>query len=250
MKSKILSIIGLCLLTLTTHAQQEVVTKSYTVKKSDRIELAFKYPELVQIKTWDKNEVQIMATLNINGGENNDSFELTADEKRGVLNISSKIKGIGKFKNANYYISRKKDDDDDGEDVIISKNGTNITIGSGGNSRYNGVRVSVILEVTVPKGAVLDVNAQYGMVEVMDLPKDITVKAKYGGADISLSESSVESLWAATSWGQIYANLSQKMSIGGNDMPGKEMTARIKDGRGDKSVKVDSEYGNVFLRKN
>lgn len=250
MKSTILTLIGLCLVTLAVHGQEEVVTKSFPVDKSDKIVLEFKYPELVQIKTWDKNEVQIKSTLYINDGKDNDSFVLSSSERNGTFTIKSQIKGIGKFKNASYYIgkSNNDDDDDNDSDLRISKNGTNVTIGRGG--RYDGVRISVVLEVTVPKNADLLVEAQYGMVEVIDLPKNLNVEAKYGGADITLTETSVESLWAATSWGQIYANLSQEMTIGGNDMPGKEMTARIKGGSGKKSIKVDSEYGNVFLRKN
>lgn len=249
MKSTILTLISLCLVTLAVHAQEEVVTKSFPVKKSDNITLEFKYPELVQIKTWDKDEVQIKSTVYINGGKDNDSFEFTSETSRGGLTISSEIKGIDKFKNTSYYIGRDNDDEEN-EDVIISKNGTSITIGNGNAGRYDGVSISVVLEVTVPKEVELSVNAQYGLVEVVDLPTTLNVKAKFGGADITLLESTIESLWAATSWGQIYANLSQKMSIGGNDMPGKEMTAQIEEGRGSKSVKVDSEFGNVFLRKN
>ncbi len=250
MKSTILTLIGLCLFTLSGFSQEEVITKSFPVKKSAKIALTFKYPELVQIKTWDKDEVQIKSTLYINEGKDNDSFQLTTRESKGALEVKSNIEGISKFKNTSYYIGRDSDDDNTEGDVIISKNGSTTTIGRRGGGRYNGVRISVILEVMVPKNTDLYVNAQYGMVEVIDLPRNISVEAKYGGADISLAESTVESLWAATSWGQIYANLSQKMNIGGNDMPGKEMTARISDGGGNKSVKVDSEFGNVFLRKN
>lgn len=247
MKSTILTLIGLCMMTLTFYGQEEVVTKSFPIKKSDKVTLEFKYPELVQIKTWDKNEVQIKSTIFINGGKDNDSFELTSAQSRDGLTITSSIKDIDKFKNGNYYVGGRNDND---EDVTISKNGQSITIGNGRGGNHNGVRISVTLEITVPKSTELSINAQFGLVEVIDLPKALNVEAKFGGADITLLESSIESLWAATSWGQIYANLSQKMSIGGNDMPGKEMTARIKGGSGSKSIKVDSEFGNVFLRKN
>lgn len=247
MKSTILTLIGLCMLTFTFYGQEEVVTKSFPVKKSDKVTLEFKYPELVQIKTWDKNEVQIKSTVFINDGKDNDSFELNSETNRDGITITSQIKDIDKFKNGNYYVGGRNDDDGD---VTISKNGQSITVGSGRGGRYDGVRISVVLEIMVPKEAELSVNAQFGLVEVIDLPKTISVEAKFGGADITLLESSIESLWAATSWGQIYANLSQKMRIGGNDMPGKEMTARIKEGIGNKSIKVDSEFGNVFLRKN
>ncbi|MDB4448044.1 hypothetical protein N9223_00820 [bacterium] len=235
MKSTILTLIGLCLVTLAVNGQEEVVTKSFSVKESDKITLEFKYPELVQIKTWDKNEVQIKATLYINDGKDNDSFELTSEANRDGLMISSEIKGINKFKNTSYYIGRDSDDEDN-EDVMITRNGTSLTIGNGKPGSHNGVRISVVLEVTVPQNADLSVDAQYGMVEVIDLPKILSIQAKYGGADITLAEASVESLWAATSWGQIYANLSQEMTIGGNDMLGKEMTARIEGGSGKKST--------------
>lgn len=237
------------MVTLAVHSQEEVVIKSFSVKESDKITLEFKYPELVQIKTWDKNEVQIKATLYINDGKDNDSFELTSEANRDGLTVSSQIKSIDKFKNTSYYIGRDSNDEEN-EDVMIPRNGTSIRIGNGKPGSHNGVRISVVLEVIVPKNAELLVNAQYGMVEVIDLPKTLNIQAKYGGADIALSEASVESLWAATSWGQIYSNLSQEMTIGGNDMLGKEMTARIERGSGKKMIKVDSEYGNVFLRKN
>ncbi len=241
MKTTILILFNL-LFVVSVSLGQEVRKETFQVKNASRINLDFKYPELVKLETWDKNEVEIIAELQIDGGESNDDFKLESHIKGGELTISSYLKNVGKHRDVNIYIN---DDDNDGETVTISRNGKKLVIGDSNN----GLQVSIVLKVKMPKHIELNIDSQFGMVEVIDIPKSLFVKAKFGGADIAMSENSINSLRASTSWGQIYSNLSDNVKIGGNDMLGKEMIAELSNGRGGKSVKVNTEFGNVFLRK-
>lgn len=238
-------ILMLCFFTSIAWSQEEK-TSSYALKGAKQISLDFKYPQTVTIKTWDSPEVKIVASLDINDGQDNDKFILEEQLKGNILHISSRIKDLDKIKTWNVY----KDDDDDDESVRISKNGRTIRIGSGGKSVNWGTEVFVELEVFVPKNTPLDISAKFGLVEVIDAPKDIEIVAKFGGADISLNESQVGFLLAETSWGQIFTNLSGDLKVGGDDMLGKRMYAELKGRSNGPSIKVETDFGNVFLRKN
>lgn len=239
MKRTIITLYGFFVMTMVSLGQ-ETRTEKFPMKGATLVNLDFEYPQLIKVETWDKKEIQVVANLHINNGKNNDDFKLESKIKGDVITISSYIEDIKKFNNVNIYV----DDEDQENDVSITRNGKRITVGS--NRR--GVYISIELIVSIPKNVELNIDSQYGMVEVVNIPKSLKVKAKFGGADVAVSENTIKSLWASTSWGQIYSDLSKKIEIGGNDMPGKEMIARISNG-GAKSIEIDSEFGNVFLRK-
>ncbi|NVK85162.1 MAG: hypothetical protein HWE21_12625 [Cytophagia bacterium] len=226
---------------------QSTFEKSYQLNKEDKLTLDFEYPELVKINTWEKQEVLVKARVFINGKENTEDF--TIEDKRGSkgLIISSHLKDIDKH-NGNYIMV--SDDDDDEESITVNRDGKSITIGKGNGNYTYGTKIDIELEITLPKSAVVQVNAKYGMVEVQSLPKEIEVLAKFGGADIKVIERNIKDLNVSTSWGQIFANLDSKLSVKGNDMMGKQMIAELKENGGSESLRVESEFGNIFLRKN
>jgi hypothetical protein len=73
---------------------QTPVNKTYPVKQGQKISLHFDFPELVKISTWDKNEVSITGTVNINGGESDDAFELLESNSVSSLFIENKIRKL------------------------------------------------------------------------------------------------------------------------------------------------------------
>lgn len=223
------------------------IEKTYQLSANEKLSLDFEYPELVKISTWDKQEVLIKAKVLINNQDATEDFTLSENRSSNQLVISSHLKNKDKYENN--YITVADDEDDD-ESVIVSRNGKTITIGDKGKRYYSGTRIEIEVEITLPKNAVVDVEAKYGMVEVLSAPKDLVVFAKYGGADVKIDEVGLKQLRATTSWGQIFSNLSSKLSITGDDMLGKSMRVEFDSSKGANSVKVESEYGNVFLRKN
>ena len=235
----------LCFITSTAWSQEEK-TFSFALNSAKQISLDFEYPQIVTLKTWDSPEVKIVANLDINDGQDNDKFELRDEQKGNTLHIHSKIKDLDKIRTWNVY----KDDDDDNESIRISKNGRTIRIGGGGKSVNWGTEVFVELEIFVPKDIPLSIDAKYGLVEVIDMPQQLEIVAKFGGADISLNENQIGFLSAETSWGQIFTNLTSDLKVGGDDMLGKRMYAELKGRNNGPSIKVETDFGNVFLRKN
>ncbi len=242
---RFLTIAGfLCCLTLGAIAQEKITSENFDASKVERIDFQFKYPELVKINTWDKKEVKIEANVYINDGENNDDFKLKSKIRNGALVIESEIENLSSYRN--YTMNRDKDRGRGG--VTISKNGS--TISRNGRWGRNSVTVSVILTVTVPAGMEVDMIAQYGMVEVLSNASPLKIDAKYGGVDVVVDETSNLEISASTQWGQIYHNLDAKLRAKGDGFPGKWMRTEASLNRGTRKLQVESQYGNVYLRKN
>ena len=240
-------LVGLCLFLTLPIVAQDKRDFVFNASRSESIVIDVSFPNIV-LKTWDKNEVKIQASININDGRNNDRFKLTSEQDGAQLLITSEITGIDDWNNHTIYGNRSEDSKDK---IRISKNGKTITIGD--NDDYSiseeGNEIDVELEIYVPVHKPLTIKAKFGMVEVLEVPDDLEVYAKFGGADLSIDESALGFLKASSSWGQIFSNLSEKMEFEGNDMLGKQMIAKLEKGKG-KKLSVKSDFGNVYLRKN
>ncbi|WP_339696777.1 hypothetical protein [uncultured Roseivirga sp.] len=246
MKKPILILIMLMLFSVCAFAQKQI-DQTFDASAVKNIDLFFKYPELVKIKVWDKNEVSIKGQVEIHNGEFDDDFELSSKVSGGKLMIESNIKNIDNYKN--YQVYTDKDEDGESRAITISKNGTTITTGKSG--RYtNGINISIVLEVTVPRNMAVVLDARYGLVEVLQSPKQLDVEARYGGVDVQVDETESLDLEASTQWGQIFSNLETKVEIGGDDGLGKWMKAHASIKDGSQRLKVESQYGHVYLRKN
>ncbi|OEJ99992.1 hypothetical protein [Roseivirga misakiensis] len=223
---------------------QEQSTKSFPLKSAKEVSLDFEYPQIVKIKTWDKDEVQVISKLDINEGKDNDNFTLRSTSEGGRLTISSKLTGLSKYDGV--YMSSSDDYEDHKQKVF--KNGKRVDQGNG--NRNKGVEIFIVVEVTVPKNRPLTITAKYGLVEVVDLPIELFVDAHFGGADLTIKENNIGFLTVSSSWGQLFSDLNSDFNIKGNDMPGKKMIAELSTKKNGNKVNVETRFGNVFLRKN
>ncbi len=247
MKKILLSIVLVVLGTAGTLGQTRI-SETYDTRSADELNLIFEYPELVQVKVWDGKEVKIEGTVNIQDGEFDESFEIKSSAENNRFTIESTIKNLKKMK-GDY--SRHVYSDDDNTSVTISDKGTTINVGSGKRRTYkNGINISIELVVTVPRNMKVTLNARYGLVEVLESPETLEVDARYGGVDVVINESQLLEFDASTQWGQIFSNLEVPVKMDGNEGMGKWMKARASLKKGDKRLSVESQYGNVYLRKN
>ena len=242
MKKLISTVLLLLSIIATSFGQEEITTLNFDASKADRIDLRLKYPELIRITTWDKKEVKIEANVLINDGRNNDDFKLSSELKGGTLEIESEIENLKDYRN---YTTHR--DTDNGSGMTVTRNGTTISR----NGKWDkGIVVSVILEITIPKGMELNVDATYGIVEVLSSDIPLTIDARYGGVDVTVDEGLDLEIEASTQWGQIYHNLDTKLRAKGDGFPGKWMKTEASLNRGTQKLHVESQYGNVYLRKN
>jgi hypothetical protein len=222
---------------------QTPVNKTYPVSGSQKVSFRFDYPELVKISTWDKNEIQVTGSVQINGGENDDAFELTSSNTGNLLTIENSIRNL---KNLPHRIT-------------VTKNGEKLTFKSKAdyqkyceanacnfNMRSEGVDMDILLEIKVPKQLEVNLESVYGMVEVKNYNGSLSVTATYGGVDVTVQEKTTGELIAETNYGQIYSNLNLKFS--GSEFHDFHTQVIAKPGTGPR-YSFESKYGNVYLRK-
>jgi len=224
-------------------AAQTPVNKVYPVTAGQKISLRFDYPELVKISTWDKNEISITGTVSINGGENDDAFELFQSASGNMIYIENKIRNLKELPHR----------------ITVTNNGEKITFktkadyqkyceehGRNFNQRSEGVDMDILLEVKVPRNIEAKLESVYGVVEVKNYTGPLTVEATYGGVDVTVQEKTMGELRAETNYGQIYSNLNLKFS--GSEFKDFHTQVSAKLGSGPR-YSFESKYGNVYLRK-
>ncbi len=224
-------------------AAQTPVNQTYPVTAGQKIYLRFDYPELVRVSTWDKNEISITGTVSINGGENDDAFELLKTTSENSISIENKIRNL---KDIPHRITVTN-----GTEKMVFKSKVDFRkycdeTGSNYNIKSMGVDMDIMLEVKVPKNMETFLTCVYGLAEVKNFSGPLTVDATYGGVDVAVQEKSIGELVAETNFGQIYSNLEAKFN--GVDDENFHTQVSVKPGSGPR-YRIESKYGNVYLRK-
>lgn len=224
-------------------AAQTTINKSFSTDKNQKISLKFDYPELIKISTWDKPEVQILGTVNINENESNEAFQIKESKEGNSLVIEGKI---AEMKNIPRRIKVEKDNKKlifkTREEYQRYCKENKVTF----NSMTDGVDVDIKLEIKVPRSLMTQIESQYGLVEVKDFGGTINVNAIYGGIDATVLDKNVGKLSAETHFGQIYSNLDTKFT--GKDSDDFRTLVTATFGNGPK-YNLESKYGNIYLRK-
>lgn len=224
-------------------AAQTAINKSFSTDKDQKISLKFDYPELIKISTWDKPEVQILGTVNINENESNEAFQIKESKEGNSLIIEGKI---AEMKSIPRRIKVEKDNKKlifkTREEYQRYCKENNVTF----NSMTDGVDVDIKLEIKVPKALMTQIESQYGLVEVKDFGGTINVNAIYGGIDATVLDKNVGKLSAETHFGQIYSNLDTKFTGKDSDDFRTLVTATFGNGP---QYNLESKYGNIYLRK-
>lgn len=242
MKARILILIFFS--TAVSALAQTVVDKALPVSPSQRITMQFDYPKLIRVTTWEKNQVSIQGTVSINGGENDDAFELITSSDAGIITIRNEIKNmaaIPKVITAN-----------DGPAKIVFRSNEALKkyeqeYGKIFESKSWGIDMEIQLEIKVPRNIETHIESTYGMVEVKDFAGPLTVKSTYGGIDAALDEPATGELSAETNYGEIYTNFAIKFNGKGTRQDFYTFVS-AKPGAGPR-YSFTSNYGNVYIRK-
>lgn len=235
--------IGLLGLGLSVNAQT-VVNKIISMQEGQKVQLDFDYPELIKVTTWDRDEISIQGTVSINGGENDDAFQLTSSLSRSTWCIESEIRNLKSLPHRITVVQ-------DGKKMVF-KNKAALKAYNPDNSNHykfysEGVEMDIVLEIKIPRNMATDLRSVYGIVEVKNFDGALNVEATYGAVDATLNESATGQLKAETNYGQIYTNLALKISKGKEEDFHTSITAKMGNGP---DYSFESKYGNVYLRKN
>lgn len=235
-------LIALTLFTGVAMAQTPV-NKSYPATTGQKVSLRFDYPELVKISTWDKNEVAIMGSVSINGGEHDEAFEIEQSTSNNTIYIENRIKNLKSLPKRITVIR--------GTERLTFKSEADYKkyydeTSSNFNVKSWGVDMDIVLEIKVPRGMETKLECVYGLAEVKNFFGPLSVEATYGGVDVTVQEKTMGELTAETGYGQIYSNLDLKFS--GSEFKDFHTQVVAKPGTGPR-YSFESKYGNVYLRK-
>ncbi len=235
----------IALVTPVKQYAQRVINETIPVRPGETISMHFDYPKIVRVSTWDRNEISIQGTVNINGGENDDAFILENTKEGSAIDVRSEIRDLKKLPHRITIMDEGK--------KIMFRDEAELRKYQAENGRSFqrmswGPEIEIELEVKVPRNTATTIESVYGMVEVLNFAGPLTVEATYGGVDASLMEKSIGELTAETNYGQIYTNLD--IAFTGDKVTSRDfyMSVSAKPGQGPR-YSFESKYGNVYLRK-
>lgn len=242
--SIIIFLAGALLLPLGSYAQT-TLQRSFPVQAGQTIVLEFDHPKLINVSTWDKNEVAIQGTVSINHGENDDAFVLDQKIKDKTLVIRNEIRDMNKLPKLYTIVQGGQTTTFNTREALRKYQAEH----PGNFERMSeGVDIEIVLEIKIPRGIPTQVTSVYGMVEVRSFQGPISVSSTYGGVDAAVTEKTTGQIQAETNYGEIFSNLDTKFDGNPNDPEAFHLLVAGNAGTGPNCT-FQSRYGNVYLRK-
>lgn len=233
---------------------QTNITESVTVKAGANIAMEFPYAELINIRGWDGNTIELTADVNINTGKNDDAYQFNLIKGNDRQEINGQIKDFDKLPE---MIQIKKGgqvfyfDTEDWNSPEIRKfyeeNGR-----EGISWSSHGVAREINVEIKVPRNlGSLEVVSKFGLIDIEELNIPVMANSKHGGVDMMVSSSNTNEFTLDSKWGVIYTNLDLdfKSMKGFEDSEDwSHVKCSINGGAGPK-MELISQHANIYLRK-
>lgn len=251
MKKKFIVWLGILCLYYSNIQAQRILNEKITPKAGQKIKFYFKYPELIKLTHWDRDEIGISGSVRINNGRNDDAFALEVEDDKDVLFIYSTIKNLDQLPkmmmikrgDTKYYFDSTKEHDK-ALQQLREEHGDN----SYGYSTH-GVIKEITLEIKIPVNAPFTIESKFGMLEITNITAPVKAISKFGGIDMSLSQNSKKSLELSTKFGEVYTDLELEIAKNGNNQPYKWQTIHSELNGGGELCQLESKFGNIYLRK-
>ena len=230
---------------------QRTLQEKITPKAGQEIKFYFKYPELIKVSTWDKNEIEINGSVRINNGRNNDAFALEIEDDGDLLLISSVIRDLDKLPkmimitrgDTKYYF----------DDIKEHDNAVQKFREEHGESNYgystHGVIKEITLDIKVPANLPFTIESKFGLLEIADTAAPVKAISKFGGIDMSVSQNAKKSLELSTKFGEVYTDLNLAIEKNTNFQAHKWTTIYTKLNGGGETCMLESKFGNIYIRK-
>ncbi|MCF3110262.1 hypothetical protein LL912_15870 [Niabella sp. CC-SYL272] len=219
---------------------QRVIEKTYKTSKEQPVLLQFDFPK-VKISSWNKDEIYVKATVNINDNKQNDRFELLDQTVDGKLVIRDTIdfRHIDK----QYYIEvdgikKHFESQADFENYRNAHKNEKI-------SSYTTNNVAIEVEVVLPVKDYIQIKSKFGLVEVQHYAGPLTVQTEFGKIDARLKESNVGKIKLTNHFGKIYSDFNLKPTEKEERSFYTSITAIPGSGP---VYELSSKFGNIYLR--
>lgn len=209
---KVYAILFLGLFASQVHAQR-IVEKHIPLQPGGDVKLDLQITDSINIQTWDKNEVYVNGSINIDSNKYNDDYHVNFDgvsDKQ--VNVTAKLEHT-----------------------------------EHGNCNCS-CRADVTFTVYVPRGSNLNVNTINGNITIRGGMGQVKAKSISGFVDLAVSPEKKASLEMSTISGNMYSNLDFPLDDNKPKQVGGHINTNL-NGGGDVSIVLESISGDIYCRK-
>jgi hypothetical protein len=208
---KTLAIIIIVWLGFSTTQAQQKIEKHLVFSGKEDIILKIQIADSIRLQTWDKNEVFVTASVNINENEDNDAYITSFDDIGNTIVVSAKFRD-------NYF-----------------KGKNNCCIKS-----------DIYWHVFVPEKAVFSIETINADIIITGETEKMTVKTISGYIDLSFPRNRPANLEFSTISGTVYTNHDLVPERISREVP---TMIREKMNNGGSLVRLETISGDIFFRR-
>ncbi|MEM8901530.1 MAG: hypothetical protein AAGC85_25700 [Bacteroidota bacterium] len=271
MMKSLMPILVWLLLCLNLPAQQSR-TETVNAERIEKLYGDFEWGNAV-FSSWNRNEIEIKATYSINDGENDDAFQLKVKENNNQLSVYVDVKDfeslprkIMVWKDGVKYIFPEGKDKEENQRMIREK------LGEEARDMYShGVDIDIQVEIKVPERLFVNVESTYGNLVFDSFQNKVKAKNTYGGieavyssgespkeadlsstysyVDVSLPDSEGRNIEMTTEYGSLYTDMNIELDADRSEERSFYQRVAGTINRGGVSIKMESTYSSVYLRK-
>jgi hypothetical protein len=212
---------------------QKVVEQTFPVNKDGKVNLNLKFGNTIQISTWDKNEVYLKATVDINGGKLNDALILSIDaspqEFRALVEYDKELIKQG-----------RREDCPDNRNTSWNHYGN-------GSSSY--ICSTITYEIVVPRNIALHIESINASIEMKNVGGPVFAKTINGYVDMNWPQNKASDVSMKTINGELYSDLDISFlnKKDKNPQVGYLLKGTVKGGG--TAIHLESINSNIYLRK-
>ncbi|MEQ9425490.1 MAG: DUF4097 family beta strand repeat-containing protein [Cyclobacteriaceae bacterium] len=234
------SILTICLLGTMVCQAQQTINETIELQSATELSLEFKYATEIKVTGWDKNEIQLMAKVDLNNGESNEIYTIEVDRFDDDIRVQSNSREMEKHWKT-FYTS--------------------------GDCCRHGVRTDITIEVKLPSKLKLNVESISGniisenLTGEMDfdtISGDITIhprekkfyaKSVSGDVELLVKGAYDADFYAKTVSGEIFSNVDFEYLDGKKGLRqvvGQKVRGRINSGG--EEWHLETVSGNIYMR--
>ena len=237
--------IGL-LLSFNNLTAQKKVTENTTSKGIKDVYVNLKFANNIIIKNWNKNEISVEATVNLDDNEHNNYFSLKADKIGGTYKVTSDYGDYFK-KYRSYYTSDCDDEDGKKKNINYKESHSNIVnyviyVPENMQLKVKSISGSVLAD---SYNGFLELDLISGNIDIKKHSAKMRLKTISGDIDLFITDATFE---AKTLTGGIYSDLDIDFDQKRKKNHGhQKVKATIN--KGTASLELSTISGDIFLRK-
>jgi DUF4097 and DUF4098 domain-containing protein YvlB len=210
---------------------QKIVNETYKLPESGRVSMNLKFADSIRVSSWDKDEIQIKATVLINNGKLNEAFTMKVDKSGNELEIITdfdmKLMKEGRVEDCNGNIYQNRNMNWNNGSMICS---------------------DIYFEIKIPNKADFRIETISGNIDIQGFAGRLFAKTISGFVDLTWKANRGADLEMKTITGDVFSNLDVALeNKKKNPVVGYQLKGKINGGG--IPIHLESISGDVYLRK-